>query len=391
MPIIYSFLFFGTIFFSHWLIYRFCIKLFKVTKKLSLNTLRAVFIFLPLSFVIAMFVSHRWDNIATRAFYFCSGIWYGVFINLLLATCIYYFIIIIARLFKINFKNFILANFLFVAAILVSIFGILNVLYPGVKEIEINIKDLPNEWEGKTIVQLSDVHLGKVLGVDYLNRVIAKTNALNPDVILLTGDLFDGMDGSLERFVSPLSTLKANEGVFYVNGNHEIYLGVDEAFSIIKKTNIKALQDEVVDINGLQFIGVSYPERNSGNDIEKIISENKIFDNNKPSILLFHSPTSIDQKNNFDHRELYFSPSVDFQTAINLGADLQLSGHTHNGQLFPFNYLTHFVYAGYDYGLHKIGDFQIYIASGVGVWGPTMRTSGWSEIVKIILRSEEKR
>lgn len=385
MPIIYSFLFFGTIFFFHWLIYRFFARLFKVKKRLSLNTLRAVFIFLPLSFVLAMIMSHFWDNLATRIFYFCSGIWYGVFINLLIAACIFYSIIFILKLLKINFKNVFLAYVLFVTAILVSIFGILNVFYPGVKEVKININNLPDNWKGKTIVQLSDVHLGKVLGAEYLERLVKKTNSLNPDVILITGDLFDGMDGSLQRFVEPLNGFNAKDGIFYVNGNHEIYLGAEEAFSTIAKTNIKALRDDVVDINGLQIIGISYPDFNNGNDIEKIISENPVFNKNNPSILMFHAPTSISQKNDFNHRELYFSPNVEFQTAINLGADLQLSGHTHKGQLFPFNFLTHYIYSGFDYGLHRIGDFQIYISSGTGVWGPTMRTSGRSEIVKIIL------
>ncbi len=386
MPYIFSILFFTTIFFFHWLVYRFFISLFKIEKKQALIGLRAVFAFLSVSFFGASILAHFWDNFFTRGLYAVSGFWYGFFINLLLAMALAGLAAFCLRFQKPSKQSTYLACAAFASALVFSALGVLNVLYPGVKEIDVWIKDLPSAWQDKTIVQLSDVHLGKALGVNFLNRVANKTNRLNADLILITGDLFDGMDGNLGRFTAPLDNLRAKEGVYYIDGNHEIYAGLDEAYAVINSTGIKPLKDDVVDIGGLQLIGISYPDLNKPGNIYKIISENAVFDKSKPSILLFHSPTNIGVSDNFGVKQSYFYPDIDFQIAQDLGVDLQLSGHTHNGQLFPFNFLTHLIYKGYDNGLHKLGDFQIYIADGVGAWGPTMRTTGRAEIVKIRLR-----
>ena len=207
------------------------------------------------------------------------------------------------------------------------------------------------------------------------------------------------MSGPLESFIEPLNQLKAKEGVFYVTGNHEIYLGFDYPLEVFRKTNIRVLEDEVKDINGLQLVGISYPrfdlEDESGKDIRKILAQNPVFDPEKPNILLFHSPsvgqiTGKDQGTDNGSRRLamYFSPEIDFGPIEELGIDLQLSGHTHAGQIFPYNFFTRQVYVGYDYGLHQLGDFSINISSGTGVWGPTIRTWSRSEIVEIILEAK---
>ena len=186
-------------------------------------------------------------------------------------------------------------------------------------------------------------------------------------MIVITGDLFDGMDGNLDGLVGPLENLRVSDGIFFITGNHETYLGIDKTFSILEKTQVAILDDAVKNIRGLQLVGISYPERGESKDIVKVMEALPGFEKNKPTILLYHSPVQID-------------------TIKNSGVDLQLSGHTHAGQLFPLGLITRLVYKGYDYGLRTLGDFSIYTSNGVGTWGPPMRTGNTPEIVNITLR-----
>ncbi|MBU4332634.1 metallophosphoesterase, partial [Patescibacteria group bacterium] len=249
------------------------------------------------------------------------------------------------------------------------------------KNLTVSIRDLPEEWEGKTIVQLSDIHLGQIIGTRFMNRVNEKVDEINPEIVVITGDLFDGMNKSLDSFIKPLNNIKAKKGVYYVTGNHETYIGVKKALDTLEKTEINVLDDEVALVNGLQIIGVSYP------GLEKDIANDKNYNFNTPSLLLYHAPTDIRIKQ-IDHNNMYYSPKINFDYAKELGVDLQLSGHTHKGQIFPFNFITNYMYNGYDYGLHKEGYFSIYISSGTGFWGPAMRTGSRSEIVAITLKKK---
>ncbi|MFH0856693.1 MAG: hypothetical protein V1860_02235 [bacterium] len=147
--------------------------------------------------------------------------------------------------------------------------------------------------------------------------------------------------------------------IFYVIGNHETYLGVEKAFQVLKETNVTALDDKMVEINGLQILGISYAQ-DAAKDFKKIAAREN-YNPDKPCILLYHSPTHLKE-------------------ARELGFDLQLSGHTHLGQLFPFSFITKLIYGAYDYGLHEIGDFSIYTTNGAGTWGPPMRTGNRPEI-----------
>ena len=190
--------------------------------------------------------------------------------------------------------------------------------------------------------------------------------------------------GSIRAALDPMET----KDIYYITGNHEIYSGVDRAFDALKKTSIIALDDKIVEIDGLQLIGSSFPEFNEEKNFKEILKSDENFSLEKPAILLAHSPSDVfaQQDGNVSHNNIYWMPNVDFSQAQELGIDLQLSGHAHKGQIFPFNFVTKLIFKGYDYGLHRIGDFQIYISSGTGVWGPTIRTGSWSEIVAIELK-----
>jgi predicted MPP superfamily phosphohydrolase len=260
----------------------------------------------------------------------------------------------------------IIGSIFFIIASLYSVYGAWNAFNPQIKNVQVSIKNLPEQWKGKRIVQLSDVHLGHVYQTDFLAKIVKMTNELRPDVVVITGDLFDGMDGHLENLVGPLKDLQAPYGTYFITGNHETYLGVDKSFSILDGTKVKILNDAVKDLDGLQLIGISYPERGQVKNLGQTIKMLPDYVVGKPTILLYHAPTGILE-------------------AKEAGVNLQLSGHTHVGQLFPFSIITDLIYKGYDYGLHTLGDYSIYTTNGVGTWGPPIRTGNTPEIVNITL------
>ena len=258
-------------------------------------------------------------------------------------------------------------------ALAVSIFGIWNAFHPEVKNLEVKLKNLPLEWQGKIIVHLSDVHLGQIHGVSFLQDVVAKTNAQNPELVLITGDLFDGMDGDLGLFIELLKSIKAKQGVYFSTGNHETYLGLAETVKALEQADIKILDNEMVNLGGLQIIGISYPNNSKTSvvgatkNLVEIIAEIKNYDASQSSILMHHAPTDTAQ-------------------AKKLGINLQLSGHSHVGQVWPFSYITRAIYGKYYYGLNSEGDYSIYTSSGVGTWGPPIRLGNTPEIVVFRIR-----
>jgi len=251
-------------------------------------------------------------------------------------------------------------------AFFVSLYGIWNALHPVIKNVTIHIPNIPEEWKGKKIVQLSDVHLGHVYQTGFLRNIVEKVNTLHPKIVVITGDLFDGMDGRLDSLVQPFDAIETENGIFFVNGNHETYLGIEKSLAILQKTRVILMNDNVLDVDGLKIIGINYPNRGEKKDITTVLAslKNQFFE--EPNILLYHAPENID-------------------AIKQSGVSLMLSGHTHQGQQFPFRFITNLVHKGYDYGLYTLGDFSLYITSGVGTWGPTMRIGTQSEIVAFTL------
>ena len=329
--------------------------------------LMIAFVFLAVSFFVSTFLSHFQNNSFTRIYYFFAGSWIGFLTNLVLFFALAWLVVFASSRLHIAMNQKIIGVIAIFAAILFSAYGIWNAFNPVVKKIDISINNLPQEWIGKKIVQISDVHLGRIYGQEYMRNVAQKIYVLKPDIIFITGDLFDETDGSLDEFVEPLNELNASDGIYYVTGNHEKYLGIEKVMAAIDKTKITLLRDEMREINGLQIIGIDYPERMEIKDISAVIKNLKDFNSNKPSILLWHIPTQV-------------------EIAKNAGISLQLSGHTHKGQIFPFGLITALIYKGYDYGYKKEGLFSIYTSSGLGGWGPPMRTEERAEIVEITLK-----
>lgn len=366
LPIAILGLFF--LFGGHYFIYRALISVFGVVSSAWKTGLLVFFFLMSAGFFFASFTAHISQSQLIKYFYIITAFWLGLAVNLLLAACLIAILGWLIGLSGLNINGQLVGAAVFLLAVLFSLYGFWSAFHPQVKNLDVKIKNLPLEWQNKKIVQLSDVHLGYVHGVDFLRRVVAKANAQQPDLILITGDLFDGTDGDLNIFAKPLKELKAKEGIFFVTGNHEAYVGLERALAILKQTDIKVLNNEVFEIDGLQIIGLSYSLMGDAGSVTgelknemELIKSLKNFNKKKPSILMYHSPVNIEQ-------------------AAESGINLQLSGHTHDGQLWPFNLVARLIYGRYNYGFSSLGDFSLYTTNGIGTWGPPMRTIKAPEI-----------
>lgn len=242
-----------------------------------------------------------------------------------------------------------------------------------VRRIEVPLPKLPPELDGFTLAQLSDLHLDLVHGREWLAGVVERTNALQPDAIVITGDLAEGSVAQFKEDVHPLRELGAPQGVFFVTGNHEYFHGLDGWLELLDDFGIRVLRNERVPVGrgGVSFdlAGVDDHEggrlaQGHGADVQQAMAGH---DPERASVLLAHQPRVI-------------------QEASRLGVGLVLSGHTHGGQIWPFSYLV-YLQQPLVRGLHSHNGTRIYISSGTGFWGPPMRLLTTAEITLITLRA----
>jgi predicted MPP superfamily phosphohydrolase len=240
---------------------------------------------------------------------------------------------------------------------------------PKVHEVEVTLDKLPRALDGFTIVQLTDVHVGPTIGYDFLEDIVARTNELEPDVIAITGDLVDGSVAELRQSIAPIAQLRAKKGVFFVTGNHEYYAGVDEWLAHLTTLDVRVLRNERVSLAaGLELAGIDdlsgHGTAGHGPDLPRALAGR---DEKSALVLLAHQPRIV-------------------KTAALHGVGLQLSGHTHGGQIWPWNFAV-YLQQPFVAGLAKHKGTQIYVSRGTGYWGPPMRLGAPSEITRIRLRS----
>lgn len=350
---------------SHVYIYLSLVRYFNLVSPLAKRFLGIILAFLSVSFFLASLLIHYWENWFSRGVYFLAGGWMGLLMSLLIFFSVAWLIIIFTEKFGLPPTRQLAGLGALVLSFALTSYGIWNGFNPVVKEFRVKINNLPVEWQGKTVVQLSDVHLGAVNGAAFIKKIAGQVNALKPEAVFITGDFFDGMDGRLDGLAAPLDDFTAPRGVFYITGNHETYLGLNKVFEALSKTKVQVLNDQSVDLAGLLLVGVEYPrDFNQKKNIPELLTRLGV---KRPSILLYHEPRQIEE------------------VAASGLVDLMLTGHSHNGQVWPVKYISRLVYGIYVTGLHRIGDFTEYTSVGTGTWGPPLRTGNQPEIVAIIL------
>jgi len=242
---------------------------------------------------------------------------------------------------------------------------------PTLKSLRVKLRRLPEKLSGMRVIQISDVHLGQPIGGEYLAEVVRRINAREPDLVAITGDLVDGDTSLLREMVAPLAQLRARHGVFFVTGNHEYYSGVEPWLELLRGMGIRVLRNEHLRVGeGDDTLVVAGTDDHQGKrfapghgpDLQRALEGVRP---DEEVLLLAHRPRQIHQ-------------------AAERGVGLQLSGHTHGGQMWP---MTMFIGLAEPYteGLHRHGESQIYVNTGTGVWGPPMRLGSESEITELEL------
>jgi len=356
---------------GHYAIYYSLVHFFNIAVPRTKFLLFAVLTLLSVSYILSSLLSRVLENQVTRFFYYVSSLWLGIAAHLVCGVALAWALLLLAKAAHIEVNTVFLGALVLLATAGLGVYGAVNVREVKITNLTVAITDLPPEWQGKKIAQISDAHLGYVLNGDFLEDIIHTINREKVEIVLITGDLLDGMDYSLDAHLESLEKLAAPRGALYVTGNHETYLGVARAYEALKKQkNVRILDDAFVDEGGLQIIGVSFPERGFTKDVVGAMRTMKGLNGKRPAILLYHDPSSAS--------EIAQSGLV----------DLQLSGHTHHGQILPAMPFSRLIYGKYYFGEHHEGDYTLYTTSGAGVWGPTMRTGSNSEIVIITLEKK---
>lgn len=309
---------------------------------------------ITLLYPLSMFLGKSFLNIFTKYFYAFAASVFGIIFLSFVVLLIYEVLKFIP-----GFSGF-RAGFILLALIgILSVYAIANPFFVKVNEVDLGLAGLSDDVK---IVQLSDVHVGSIRNSGFLRSIVTKVNDIDPDFVVITGDLVDGSAKLHEHMFDPLRNIKAP--VYFIAGNHEYYEGLDEVYTLLEKIGLNILRKDKVEVNGIQLVGVEFLSSGTLAGVLENIDLNK----DVPSVLLYHIPFEV-------------------EAASNHGFDLMLSGHTHNGQIIPFNFLvrTSFKYVK---GLHYINGMNLYVSVGTGVWGPPMRLGSRSEITVFNLKAE---
>jgi predicted MPP superfamily phosphohydrolase len=244
---------------------------------------------------------------------------------------------------------------------------------PMLRRVSLHLPRWPRGLDGFRIVQLSDIHIGPILDRRFAAELTRRCNSLSPDLIAITGDLVDGSVARIAEEVAPFAGLRARHGVFFVTGNHDHYSGADAWVEQIRRLGFRVLRNERVtigdgddcfDLAGVEDHHAHLVSGNQQEDLPKALAGR---DPARPLVLLAHDPATFDQ-------------------AARMGVDLQLSGHTHGGQIWPFAYLVRLSTA-YVAGHYRKNGSQLYVSRGTGFWGPAMRLFAPAEITEIVVNS----
>ena len=337
------------------------------------------FIFLASAYILGRILERVTNGVISRSLDWLGSYWLGAMVYFLL-------IVIAIDLFRvINHylpliplqmrRNPAALNFYLGIASLIVVAGVLmagrwNATHPLVRPLEVNIARRVAGVDSMKIAFVSDIHLGSIVGQRQLRQMVEIINAMRPDVILFGGDLLDeDLTPVIHRNIGQcLEELKAPLGAYAIPGNHECYGGIVNATAYLESHSIRVLRDSVVKLaNGVYIVGREDRDgkRITGQTRRSLADLMQTVDPAAPIVVLDHQPVNLPE-------------------TVAAGVDLQLSGHTHHGQLWPFNYMTAKVYQ-ISRGYRQIGKTHFFVSSGYGTWGPPVRLASRSEIIGIVL------
>jgi len=344
----------------------------------------AIFMILMVVAPIVVRISERYGHEAfARGLAYVGFIWMGLIFTFISASFffdIYRLLHFLARMltksplagFTLSLRNFCIAAILI--SFVVVVYGYFEALYIRTEHVTVKTNKIPEKIGRLRIVQISDVHLGLIVGKSRLTRILRQVRDARPDILVSTGDLVDGQMDNLETLTEMFQSIPTKYGKFAVTGNHEFYAGLDRALAFTEKAGFTILRGEGITVsNVLNVAGVDDPARGSYSP-ERTVSERALLakpPQEKFTLFLKHQPVISSES---------------------LGMfDLQLSGHTHKGQIFPFNLVTKLYYRTHA-GLSKVkGNALLYVSRGSGTWGPPIRFLSPPEVTVIDIIPDERK
>ncbi|MBZ5552732.1 MAG: metallophosphoesterase [Acidobacteriia bacterium] len=347
------------------------------------STLRSayaiVFWVLALAFILGRTLENMWPSPLSDLFVWMGSFWIAAMIYFFIA-CVVFDLLRLVHHFRPFFPPPVMAYYTqskYVAAAgtiglvaLLLLAGHINALIPRVKTLELTIPKKVEGMKSVNIVAASDIHLGTIVGRQRFDQVVEKINSLAPDIVLLAGDIVDEDLAPVikQNLGEALRNIKPRYGVYAITGNHEYFGGVEAACTYLEEHNVVMLRDRAVKVNGTFFL-VGREDRSYNHRMgrqRKTLKELMAgVDRQFPVILMDHQPFRLNE-------------------AVDQGVDLQISGHTHHGQLWPVNYIIQALFE-LGWGYRKIGNTHVYVSSGLGTWGPPVRIGNRPEIVNIRL------
>jgi len=317
-------------------------------------------------FVLGTLISFRFQHPLLRSFIGVSAIFLGFMNYGLLAAAACWILAGATRLAGLPVEPQLLAGTLYGAAVLATVYGLANAARIRVTRVAVSLPNLPASWRGRTVALVSDVHLGNIRGSAFVRRIVARLREFRPNAVFISGDMFDGTQLDIDEAVRPWAGLSTPEGIFFAGGNHDDFGDRPKYLAALERVGLRVLNNEKVTVDGLQIAGVHDAEAGDPSRFREILRGMDL-DRSVASILLAHQPSHL------------AIPEA-------AGVSLQLSGHTHSGQFWPWSLLVSRIYGPFAYGLNRLGGLLVYTSSGVGTWGPPIRVGTRSEIVVMRLQ-----
>ncbi|WP_428898443.1 hypothetical protein Dip518_000642 [Parelusimicrobium proximum] len=316
-----------------------------------------------LTALTAMPMITKYDKSFTDAFYNIGAAWLGIFAYLTCVMIVFEAVNIFCKFPK-PAAGWIVIG---LAAVL-GVYSAVNAFSFNTADIKIPVKNLQKEVR---IMQISDVHLGAARGEKYLEKIVEKTNALKPDLVVITGDIADSKSAVSKKMFAPLKSLQAP--AYFVTGNHDVYVDLDGIIARLRENNVRVMQNEVLVVNGIKLIGLNYMKADDSVYDPHQVSDETIKDTlpaldlsgDLPKIALHHGPWGVEYMNEY-------------------GIDVVLAGHTHAGQIFPATIFAKKQFP-YNKGLADYKGTRIYVSQGAGTFLPKMRLGTNNEITLITL------
>ncbi|HOX46472.1 MAG TPA: metallophosphoesterase [Myxococcota bacterium] len=362
---------------AHWYLYRRARRVFGLASRRGRLLLGLALALLATSYPLARGLVHWSYNPFTCGLYFAAGVWMGLGLHLLLWTAAGHLLFLLLRALRQvqaleRRLRLGLERALFLAGALAAMGLAAYALFEArcgaeLTRLEVPVRGLPAALDGFRIAQISDVHVGVVVGEERLRELVEQVNALQADLVVITGDLVDEDAERFEAVRAPMSALRARLGVLAVTGNHEYFSDAEATVRSASQAGIRFLRHDCLELEGLWVCGLDDPAAyrlgTKPPELEEVLGQVPA---EAPLVFLYHQPVGLER-------------------AAAAGADLMLSGHTHRGQLWPLRLISRFIYPR-QAGLYEHEGARLYVSRGVGTWGPPMRLGSPPELVELTLR-----